>query len=158
MEYTLINNTKVSSLFVKEDYFPIIIRFSTEELNNHFLEFNYGETDMFELSVHPNTKKIKQFTLTLCNHYVFKDDLINVPPFNECDLLISGPNKIECSMFTTIVYNNGVKIETSKDAASKHIKCGQLIFSFTSSDELTAIYIIDLSSDEIQHVKSELLV
>lgn len=38
MKYTFANNQKCFSTFIAEEYFPIIIEFSKEELNNHFIE------------------------------------------------------------------------------------------------------------------------
>ena len=73
MQYTFNKNRNISSTFIKEDYFPAIVEFSSEELNNHFIEFNFSDTDMFEISVNPKTRELKRFTLTLCNHFIIED-------------------------------------------------------------------------------------
>lgn len=156
MQYTFNKNKDISSSFIKEDYFPAIVEFSSEELNNHFIEFNFSDTDMFELSVNPKTKELKRFTLTLCNHFTIEGKSLSLPTYEVGGFTISGPDKTECSSFSVKVYNNGLMIETSNEIASKHLRSGHLIFGLSSSDEVTAVYIADLTSDEIAHIKSEL--
>ena len=51
MNYTFDTTTNIKSRFISEDYFPAIVQFSPEELNNHFIEYSYNDTDMFELVV-----------------------------------------------------------------------------------------------------------
>ncbi|SCY14182.1 hypothetical protein SAMN02910371_01194 [Butyrivibrio sp. INlla14] len=55
MNYIIHTTKTATSKFIPEDYFPAIVEFSDEELNNHFIEYNYKDSDMFELSVHPKT-------------------------------------------------------------------------------------------------------
>lgn len=157
MQYTFNKNKNTNSTFIKEDYFPAIVEFSSEELNNHFIEFNFSDTDMFELSVNPDTRELKRFTLTLCNHFSIEDKLLSLPTYETGSLSIDGPDKTECSAFSVKVFNNGLIIETSREIATKHLKSGHLIFGLSSSDEVTDVYITDLTSDEIAHVKSELI-
>lgn len=156
MQYTFNKNINIKSTFIKEDYFPAIVEFSSEELNNHFIEFNFSDTDMFELSVNPETRELKRFTLTLCNHFTIEDKSLLPPTYETGSISIDGPDKTECSAFSVKVFNDGLLIETSHEVATKHIKSGHLIFGLSSFDEVTAVYISDLTSDEIAHVKSEL--
>ena len=156
MQYTFNRNKKINSTFIKEDYFPAIVEFSSEELNNHFIELNFSDTDMFELSVSPATKELKRFTLTLCNHFIIEDKSLSLPTYEVGSFAIDGPDKTECSAFSVKVFNDGLMIETSHDVTSKHLRSGHLIFGLSSSDEVTTVYIADLTSDEIAHVKSEL--
>ena len=158
MQYTFNKNINIKSTFIKEDYFPAIVEFSSEELNNHFIEFNFSDTDMFEISVNPETRELKRFTLTLCNHFIIEDRSLLPPTYETGSLSIDGPDKTECSAFYVKVFNNGLLIETSHEVATKHVRSGHLIFGLSSSDEVTAVYIVDLTSDEIDHVKSELSV
>lgn len=156
MQYKFDNNKAIRSNFIKEDYFPAIVEFSSEELNNHFIEFNFSDTDMFELSVNPKTRELKRFTLTLCNHFTIVDKSLSLPSYEVGSISIDGPDITECSKFSVKVFNNGLMIETSHEVASKHLRSGHLVFGISSSDEITAIYIADLTNDEISHVKSEL--
>lgn len=111
---------------------------------------------MFELSVNPETKELKRFTLTLCNHFSIEDKLLSLPIYEAGSLSIAGPDKTEYSTFSVKVFKNRLMIETSHELATKHLKSGHLIFGLSSSDEVTDVYITDLTSDEISHVKSEL--
>lgn len=156
MEYTFIKGTSINSTFIQEEFFPAIVEFSSEELNNQFLEFNYKDTDMFELSVTPTSKELKRFTLTLCNHFSVLDEYLSLPDYESGNLIISGPNKTECTTFSVIIFNDGLQITTSNECATIHLKCGQLIFGLTTLGEVTTVYICDLDSAEIEHVKKEL--
>ncbi len=156
MDYTFDTTSKAQSSFISEDYFPAIIEFSSEELNNHFIEYNFKDTDMLELSVHPKTHALKRLTLTLCNHYKFVNELMNYPSCDEGSFFITGPDSIECNTFMLKVYNNGAKLELSDQPAVKHLKSGILIFSFSTDNELVSIYISDLDKKQLSHIKREL--
>ena len=159
MNYSFDSTLTSSSKFIQEDYFPIIIEFSNEELNNLFLEFNYKDSDMFELSVDAQTFDLKRFTLTLCNHYVLKEDyVLTIPKYQEGLLHITGPTSTECTHFEVIVYRDGVEIKTSSIDASHYLKYGQLIFALTESDDIASILITDLTEDNINHVITELTI
>ena len=156
MKYSFDANKTVFSEFIQEDYFPVIIEFSNEELNNLFIEFNYQDSDMFELSVNPNTFEIKRFSLTLCNHYAIKDASMKIPDYEEGALSFIGPTTTECSLFEVVVYNDGVEIRTSAEPASRHLKSGQLLFALTDKGELASVLITDLTPDNLNHIKTEL--
>ena len=156
MHYTFSKNQNITSTFIKEEYFPAIVEFSSEELNNHFIEFNYSDTDMFELSVNPETKELKRFSLTLCNHFTIENRPLTLPTYEVGTLSIAGPDKTECATFSVKVFKDGLMIETSPKSASKYFKSGHLIFGLSSSDEVTSVYVTDLTRDEITHVISEL--
>ena len=145
MKYSFDANKTVFSEFIQEDYFPVIIEFSNEELNNLFIEFNYQDSDMFELSVNPNTFEIKRFSLTLCNHYAIKDASMKITDYEEGAL-----------SFEVLVYNDGVEIRTSAEPASRHLKSGQLLFALTDKGELASVLITDLTPDNLNHIKTEL--
>lgn len=53
MNYNFSNSSTMTSSTIIEDYFPVIIEYDKEELNNKFIEFNYQDTDMLEISVNP---------------------------------------------------------------------------------------------------------
>ena len=147
---------KAQSKFITEDYFPAIVEFSSEELNNRFPEFNYKDTDMSELSVHPETSALKRFTLTLCNHYEIFETALDYPSFEEGLLFIKGPDSTECNTFLLQIYNNGVRIKLSDSPVNKSIKTGNLILSLSENNELISVIISDLSEAELSHIKREL--
>jgi len=156
LNYSFINNQTLSSAFIAEDYFPIIIRYSDEELNNRFAEYSYKDSDMFELVSDSKTGIIKQFTLTLCNNYKMENAKLVLPEYIEGVLCVQGNEPVACDMFCTHIYSDGVKVCISEKESVKHMKCGHLILSFTEEDELTTVYIVNLSETEINHVKAEL--
>ncbi len=156
MNYKIDTTVKAQSKFIAEDYFPAIIEFSSEELNNHFLEFNFKDTDMFELSVHPKTNALKRFTLTLCNHYEIMETALECPICEEGSLFIEGPDSTECGIFLLQVYSNAVQIKLSDSPVNKSIKSGNLIFSLSDNNELISVIISNLSETDIAHIKREL--
>jgi hypothetical protein len=155
MNYSFITSKKLDSTFKAEDYFPAIIQFSTEELNNRFIEFSYHDTDMFELVANSTDGTIKQFTLTLCNHFEEHNEFIDFPDSIEGTIALLETSTIECEKFILLIYKNGLRIDISEKKATKHLKCGQLIFSFDESNSLVTLYVTGLSTEDISHVLQE---
>lgn len=155
MNYTFNTQNKQFSSFKSEDYFPAIIQFSSEELNNRFVEFSFQDTDMFELVGSSKTGIIKQFTFTLCNHYEELKENMNVPIATEGTMILNNNDSIKCEKFIAYIYDDGIKIDISGKDAIKYFKCGQLIFAFDEMDSLTSLFVTDLSSNEISHVLHE---
>lgn len=156
MNYSFDTSTKAQSKFVIEEYFPAIVEFSPEELNNYFIEFNYKDSDMFELSVHPKTHTLKRFSLTLCNHYEIKEASMCLPPYVNGTITITGPESTECKMFLAVVYTDGLQILLSNAPASYFYKTGQLIFAISEEGEVISVYLTDLAEEELSHLRNEL--
>lgn len=158
MDYSFDGGKIAYSRSMQEDYFPVIIEFSNEEINNLFIEFNYEDSDMFEITVDPETFSLKRFSLTLCNHYAIKDTELKIPEYEEGSLFIAGPASTECDKFEADVYNDGVEIRTSSSIATRYLKSGQLIFALTENNDVSAVLITDLTQGDIDHAISELTV
>ena len=156
MKYKFDASVKMDSTFIAEEYFSAVLSFSSEELNNHFIEFNYKNTDMFEISVHPVTHVIKRFTLTLCNHFSIIDRDISVPDCIDGTMMIFDPDSTECETFTVNLYNNGMAIKLSSQMPGLCYKSGNLVFAVGENDVLTEVYLINLTETEVNHVKNEL--
>ena len=156
MEYKFDASIQMESTFVAEEYFAAIINFSPEELNNHFIEFKYNNTDMFEISVHPETHVIKRFTLTLCNHFTVIDKDMSVPICIDGTIIIDGPDTTECETFMVNLYNNGMLIKLSDEEPKFHYKSGNIIFAISDNGKLTKVYIINLTKTDVNHAKNEL--
>lgn len=157
MNYTFSNSTTMTSSTIIEDYFPVIIEYDKEELNNKFIEFNYQDTDMLEISVNPKTNMLKRLSLSLCNHYAIEDATLNAPAADEGSLSIEGPASTECNKFLVKVFNDGIKIDLSDKEAVHNYKCGQVIYSISTDNTLTAVYIPSLTENDLSHAKRELL-
>ena len=155
MNYTFNTSTSISSTFISEDYFPAIVQFSSEELNNTFIEFKYHDTDMFELVANSNTHEIKQFTLALCNHFDEINDSLNVPNAEDGTMFLNKSETINCDCFEMHIYKDGLCITISSKIASKYLKSGQLVFAFDETNTLVALYVTDLSEENISHVLHE---
>ena len=156
MIYEFNHTTRAISKFIKEEYFPVIVEFDSEELNNRFIEFDFQDTDMLELAVNPHTKLLKRVTLTLCNHYRFLSESLIIPDYDEGMMAIIGPDSTECPCFLANIYTDGVKIDLSEARATKYYKVGNIVFAFSDDDVLASVYIIGLSNEEVIHIKTEL--
>lgn len=155
MNYTFDTTTNIKSRFISEDYFPAIVQFSPEELNNHFIEYSYNDTDMFELVVDSENGIIKQFTLTLCNHFKEQDINMSIPDAKEGSIYFNDTTDVQCDLFVLSIYKDGLHISISDKSAYTFLKCGQLIFALDDTDSLISLYITNLSSDDISHVLRE---
>jgi hypothetical protein len=156
MNYTFNNSSKQNSRFIAEEYFPAIVQFSSEELNNRFIEFSYQDTDMFELVGNSETGELKQFTFTLCNHFNESDKPLSIPVANEGIMFLGENNTVQCEKFITTIYSDGLRIDLSDKKACKLYKCGQLIFAFDESNSLISLYVTDLSAEDVTHIQREL--
>lgn len=155
MRYKFNNNT-ITSTFIEEDCFPAIIQFSAEELNNRFIEYNFTDSDMFELVVSSRDNTLKQFTLTLCNHHIFETGLLSVPDAENGSIIIYDSGSKECEFFNVHVFNDGIRIDISSKSPIKHLKTVQLIFALDELDNIVSIYITNLNTNNIKHLKYEL--
>lgn len=156
MRYKFDASIQMESTFVAEEYFSAIIKFSFEELNNHFIEFRYKNLDMFEISVHPKTHVIKRFTLTLCNHFKVIDHELSVPNYIDGTIMIDGPDTTECETFMVNLYSNGMLIKLFDQEPKFFYKSGNIIFAISGDGTLTEVYLINLTKTDVNHIKNEL--
>ncbi|MCR4814794.1 MAG: hypothetical protein K5879_08200 [Lachnospiraceae bacterium] len=156
MKYKFDNNHVIQSSFKAEDYFPAIVMFSSEELNNRFIEYSYEDTDMFEIVASSDTGVIKQFTLTLCNHFLVHDTDIDNPVTTDGIMYFDKSESIQCDSFLVNIFHDGIRVDVSEKKAKTFLKCGQLVFAFDEADSLSSLYVLNLSEDDIKHILSEI--
>lgn len=156
MNYYTRNKIK-KSIFEQEEYFPVVVKFSDEEIDNCFVEYSYRDSDMMELIFDSKSHELKQLTLTLCNHYLLTDTKMPMPNSNDGTICTKDGGSIECSYFETVVYKDGVEVKISNISVTRYEKCGQIIFALSDSGDLLQIFITDLNEDEINHVRRELM-
>ncbi|MDO5296749.1 MAG: hypothetical protein Q4F00_08960 [bacterium] len=157
MNFTFDSKSTQKSYFKSEDYFPVMIVFSEEELNSHFIQFSLWPTDMFELCVNSKTHVLKKLVFTLCNHVVVHNDQkITYPEHQEGCIKVSGPESNNYGIFITHIFTDGLRIELSDTPAVRHLKCGQLIFAFDPDNNLVSLYIVDLTEKDMNHIIKEL--
>ena len=110
---------------------------------------------MFEFVGSSKDGIIKQFTLTLCNHFEEKDLPLNIPNAIEGTIFFNKSITLQCDKFILFIYNNGLHIDISDKSACTHLRCGQLIFALDECDSLVSLYVIDLSPEDISHILQE---
>ena len=156
MSFFFYNKKYTSSVFKKADYFPAVLEYSNEELNNRFIEYKYKDTDLIEFSINPEDNSLKGFSITLCTHYDCINSTLEKPASQDCIVTYDGPSIIECDFFDVKVFSDGIIITLSKDKPVSFYKSGHLVFSISSYGTLCSLYIVDLVKEEISHVKNEL--
>ncbi len=156
MKFIFDTSEEVISHFEREDYSSIKVVFSNE-LGNQYLYFKNEDKNDLEFSLHPIRFHIKKILMICCNNFEFRDKKMDLPPVDKKGkVIIKGANKVNCSYFNTIIYNDGVKIDLSESEPIKYFQTGQLILSFDSKEKLVSVYITDLTKEDIEHVKEEL--
>ena len=145
-----------NSYFKAEEYFPAMVIYSEEELNNRFLGFYYKNTDFFELQVHYDTFALKSFVFTACKHFTIHNTVLHIPEYEEGIITVRGPKRTEYDKFMAHVFTDGLRIDLSDQPAVRHLKCGQLIFAIDASNVLVTLYVVNLTESDIKHVVFEL--
>ncbi|MDO5296992.1 MAG: hypothetical protein Q4F00_10280, partial [bacterium] len=117
MDYTFDTAQKITSHFLAEEYFPAMIIYSEEELNNRFLGFYYKDSDFFELNVHYDTFALKSFIFTACNHFSVHNTALPIPKYDEGIITVRGPKRTEYDIFMAHVFTDGLRIDLSDKPA-----------------------------------------
>ncbi len=89
--------------------------------------------------------------------YIGRYAMLSTPAADEGSLSIEGPASTECDKFLVKVFIDGIQIDLSSKEAVHNYKCGQVIYSISADNTLTAVYIPSLAENELTHAKRELL-
>lgn len=155
-----INDNKITSKYLTEEYFPIKVQFSNYELESikNYVRFDYDDSNALELSFNKNKPyNIVELNLLTTNRFNVIDEnyTINIEVV-EGTILSKVPEKYCAKEFAINVYNNIVEIKLSYEAIDKSIKCGAVIFNFTTTMDLVSIVLTEISSNVKQHIVTEL--
>lgn len=154
MNIYITNNVKKSN-FIFEEYFPIIIKYDFEEINNDYLEFSYQDSDLLEFSLNKDSKELKKITLSLCNHFEINNENYQIPETSESTIFISDTGKVECELFILSLYDNCALIKLDSNNTCTYYKSGNVIFGLTADNSISEI-IFTLTQSEYNHIKFEL--
>ena len=156
MSINLLTKTSYASVECKE-YFPLYLWFDTSIENIEHIGLYHEDTALLEFSVDSNTKEIRKMVLTLNKNYkimqsetVFPSDCMN----GTIALLMD--QHINCPVFCTTVYQNGIVITLSENIVNKSYRMDKIIVSADEDGNIVKIFVTDLTPDEINHTIREL--
>ena len=162
IDFKIIENRGIKSVFVKDDYIAPIISYDNDENAGHYyLEIKNGNTEIAEFSFKEESKELSRFQLVGCTHYSISDENMTIPEYHEGTIFINSLNELDSygvadfysEKFTTEIYKNGLCTVLSDKKAARSIKSGNIIISFDSEGELARIYVVELNDSELFHVK-----
>lgn len=138
-----------------ENYIPLKIVFNKNDEEVEYISYSKGRTSLLELTIGVKSKLIKKITLLLCKDYSETTNRLVVENFKDKKITLHG-NDIECSIFKTILYSDGVKIILSNKSSFQYIKMGKVYFGLSDTDDIIEICVCDMSTFELEHLKKEL--
>lgn len=159
MKY-LICKSKVPKIELKlEEYIPLkIVCEKNNELVKHISYYN-GTKSSLEISVGVKKRFIKRITLLLSEKYIISDEsfVMNDPIIENGQLRFEDYTSVNCPIFQTILYIDGVRIILSTEKSLKYVKMDRLYIGISSTNQIAEICIAQLNCKEVSHIKNELL-
>lgn len=70
--------------------------------------------------------------------------------------LIFTHDNIECKIFKTILYRNGVKIYLSDNRVNRYVRLDSIYFGLSDDNLIVEICICEMNAYELNHLKNEL--
>lgn len=157
MSSIMVHSGALNSFIELEEYFALKVVYDPSVESTRYVGFYYRDTDLLELSVDRETGKIKKLQIVICNHFDMVDECLqSTGSFEEGRITFHLPQHNECDTFNVLVYRDAIKIILSSRPTQRIIKCGHVLFGLSDDDRLTAVSVINMSSDEINHAVDEL--
>lgn len=138
-----------------EEYIPLKIIFNREDEAVEYVSYSKGKTSSLEFAFGIKSKLIKRITLLLCKEYSETINKLVVGNFEDRKIIFHSGN-VDCSVFKTILYSNGVRIILSDKNNSQYIKMDKVYFGLSDTDDITEICVCDMNVSELEHLKKEL--
>ena len=150
-------NEKCYTDFENEEYFPIVL-LSNEYIDNiRYVEYVHNDDFLLEFTLNKNTNKFYRLKLILCKEFRKFDDVLDVPDqYVDGTLEIDEADKVETSVFTVSVFQNGVSIKLSETEPAEYYRNGQLYAGVDTKGALCVLKIGDLNAGNVQHILKEL--
>lgn len=146
----------IASAITNDPYLILEVRFGEEADAYRHMGFYYGDTNLLEIGTEFETKRIGKMVLVNCEEHIKRPDKIELPICPEGTLYYEMPREVRCETFEVEVFCDGIKAILSSSETIEHFKCGDVIFGFGKTDEITEILIANLTPDEIGRVNEML--
>lgn len=138
-----------------EEYIPLKIVFNKDEEAVEYILYSKDQTSLLEFTVSIKSRLLKRIILLLCKEYSETTNKLVVENFVDEKMIFHG-NNVECSVFKTILYSNGVKIVLSDKKSFRYIKMDTVYLGVSDIDDIVEICVCDMSVSELEHLKREL--
>jgi len=158
MNYIIKNDKDIIAIAILEEYIPLKIIFDKRLEEVKYISYCKDEKSYLEITIGVQTHLIKKIILLLSEKYDFleKNLIIDESKVKVKNLIIEEKLSIECSEFITYVFTNGVRIKISNKDSTEFIKMDKVYIGLSESNEVTEICILQLTENEISHIKNEL--
>ncbi len=138
-----------------EEYIPLKIIFNNEEEVVEYVSYSKDKTSSLEFTVGIKSKLLKRITLLLCKEYSETTNKLVIENYEDGKIIFHGDD-VECAVFKTILYSNGVRIVLSDKKSSHYIKMDKVYLGLSDIDDIIEICVYDMSISELEHLKKEL--
>lgn len=145
----------ITSRFIQEEYIPLTVSLNDKDYVKH-IGFYYGDTDLCEFGIDPETNEIIKFVLTCSSHYEFINDKMTVKKGENGLIKLMLPPRIDCSDFKVSVYSDGVHISLSNTTSDITYSSGHLVLRIDNNECISDVYIIGLTKSDIDFIQNEL--
>ena len=150
--------TEIPVSFVEcKKYFPLYLWFDKSIENIEHIGLYHEDTDLLEFSVDSNTKMIRKMVLTLNKNYkIMQSETVFPSDCMSGTIALLMDQHINCPVFCTTVYQNGIIITLSENIVDKSYRMDRIIISTDEDGNIVKIFITDLTPNEINHTIREL--
>lgn len=152
-----VNNDTAKITICLEEYIPLKVIVDSKEEPVKHISFFKDKTSLLEIAVGVTSGFIKRITLLLSKEYDIKEGELRIDFYEMGDLKLHNELKNSCSCFNTHIYINGIKIVISREKVYKYIKMDRLYVGLSYLNNVAEICLCQLTADEVNHIKKELL-
>ena len=146
---------RAETSYKTEDFFALVAIFGDEIDHVKFVGL-YHDDDLVELQLDPETMALSQVTLTNCRRFDICAGTMPVPNAEEGIVVLDLPKRVDCADLWTTVFDDGVLVQVTSKLSVGYVRMGDVTFGLSADDNLTSIYLANLSQEEISHVRAEL--
>lgn len=140
---------------ILEEYIPLKVIINKDDEAVDYLTFSKNNISHIELTFGINSHFLKRVILLSSYEFEYSIGFLLIENYIETNISLSK-NKIECDIFKTIIYKNGVKIILSSENVSRYIKIGNVFLGVSNNDSIVNICVCEMSLKELKHLKNEL--
>lgn len=138
-----------------EEYIPLKIILNKDDEAAEYISYSKDKTSSLEFTVGIKSRLLKRITLLLCKEYSETTNKLVVENFEEGKIIFESED-VECSVFKTILYSNGVRIILSDKKSFHYIKMDKMYLGLSDTDDIIEICVCEMSVSELEHLKKEL--
>lgn len=141
---------------ITESYIPLKLSLICEWEQLRYVSISKGKKSLLELAVGQNSGMMHRLVLLLCADFQVSSEQLVLNSYSTQKPNIPLLTGIECPVFRTVVYANGVQMVLSDKKTERYLKVSDVYWGLSESEELTEVVVLPMSTNEIDHIKKEL--